>query len=112
MNKSTILATLLILAASPCYVSAAWDGITSGQIHSINVTSGENYGFRVTLSGAPKLCGNTHSWAYLNESQSNYQTFVSVILAAKMSNKQVILYTNKETTSGQEYCRIGYLGLN
>ncbi len=112
MKKFNILSSFFLSIIFSLNVSAAtWDGTESGQVHSVNVASGENYGFRVTLSGAPKLCGNAHSWAYLNESQSNYQTFVSVLLAAKMSDKRVTLYTTKETTSGNEYCRIGYVDL-
>ncbi len=91
--------------------SAAWDGVVSGGIGTIDVTAGENYGFRLTLKGVPKLCGNSHNWAYLNESDSNYKTFVSVLLAARMSKSPVFVYTNKEKLSGNDYCHIGYIGL-
>ncbi|GAB1623977.1 hypothetical protein AAOGI_40270 [Agarivorans albus] len=92
-------------------VFAAWDGVTVGKISSLDVTSGNNYGFRINLKGAPKLCGNNHTWAYVNESHSNYKTYVSVLLAAKMADKEVVLYTNQEQKSGANYCSIGYLVL-
>ncbi|MBA6233639.1 MULTISPECIES: hypothetical protein [unclassified Colwellia] len=90
---------------------ASWDGTVAGKINSIDVAPGQNYGFRVSLINSPKLCGNNHTWAYLNESDSNYKTFVSVLLAAKMADKQVVLYTNHENSSGQSYCHIGYMVL-
>ena len=111
MKKMTQLFTLITFGILSPNVHAAWDGITTGKIHTISVAGGENYGFRITLSGTPKLCGNTHTWAYLNESHSNYQTFVSVLLAAKMADKKVTLYTTKEVPSGNEHCRNGFIGL-
>jgi hypothetical protein len=102
---------LLLLLISSTNVYAAWDGIIAGKINAIDIAPGQNYGFRVSLTNSPKLCGNSHTWAYLNESDSNYQTFVSVLLAAKMADKQVVLYTNIENASGQGYCHIGYISL-
>lgn len=86
MFKSTkfFLFSLLLLSTNAL---AAWDGTVSGKISSINVTGGENYGFRVSLANSPKLCGNNHTWAYLNESDSNYKTYISVLLAAKWQIK-------------------------
>jgi hypothetical protein len=89
----------------------AWDGIIEGQIQGIDVAPGENYGFRVSLKNSPQMCGNAHAWAYLNESDSNYKTFVSVLLAAKMAEKTVTIFTTKETNSGNNYCHIGYVAL-
>ena len=111
MTKFTkyLLLPLLILSTN---VFGAWDGTVSGKISSINVTGGQNYGFRISLANSPKLCGNNNTWAYLNESDSNYKTYISVLLAAKMADKNVVVYTNQEKTSGQSYCHIGYIVLN
>lgn len=88
----------------------AWDGNVSGKIYSVDVTGGENYGFRVSLdNGSKALCGNNHKWAYVNESFSNYQTYVAVLLAAKMAEKTVVLYTNQRGSNG--YCEIGYISI-
>lgn len=106
--KNIILICLLSFSLN---AFASWDGSVLGEVATIDVADGENYGFRIGLKGAPKLCGNEHNWAYLNESDSNYDTFVSVLLAAKMSNSQVIIYSRKEVTSGNGYCHIGYIGL-
>lgn len=97
---------LLLVAFFSCTI-LAWDGSVAGKIHSIEVTQGNNFGFRITLEGAPKFCGNENSWAFLNELDSNYQTYVSVLLAAKAAKLDVIIYSTRENVSG--YCRIGHI---
>ncbi len=103
---------ILLICASYSSTITAWDGMVTGKIQSVDVAPGQNYGFRITLVNTPQLCGNAHAWAYLNDTDSNYETFVSVLLAAKMSDKNVTIYTNKETVSGNNYCNIGYIVLN
>lgn len=109
MKKYSVLILLVIF---PFKAFAAWDGTVSGKINVIHVTGAENYGFRVSIAGKTTLCGtkadgsNTESWAYLNKSDSNYLTYVSVLLAAKMAASSVTLYMNK---ASNEYCRIGYI---
>lgn len=99
------LFVLLFVSMSP----SAWDGAISGKIDDIHITGGGNYDLRVLLEGRPKLCGNTMDWAYINESDANYQSYLSVILSAKMSDRIVTLHTTREQTSGNGYCKIGYL---
>ena len=91
---------------------AVWDGNVSGLVSQIEVTDGTNYGFRVYLSGNPKLCENDHSWAYLNNSDSNYNTYVAVLLAAKAAKQTVRLYTNRKDQSATGYCHIGFIVVN
>ena len=93
------------------YAANAWHGDARGNIYRIDVNNGENYGFRVYIKGNKPLCGNEHTWAYLNESDSNYETYVSVLLAARFADKPVTSYSNKETKSGKYYCHIGYISL-
>lgn len=85
----------------------AWDGQVQGKISYIEVTGGNNYGFRVTLKNGPALCGNSHKWAYVNESDSNYQVYVSTLLAAKHAGTAVRLHTTQ--TGSQGYCHIGHV---
>lgn len=59
----------------------------------------------------PKLCGNQFDWAFLNETDSNYKTFVSVLLAAKASQMSVTLHTNRTGGLDSGYCQIGYLSV-
>lgn len=66
-----------------------WDGAVTGRVLQIDVPEAEGYGFRVKLGGEPELCGNTRTWAYLNKSSSNYDTYVGVFLSAKMAKKAV-----------------------
>ncbi|AQS38156.1 hypothetical protein Sps_03009 [Shewanella psychrophila] len=110
--KYLVVFFTLLLALLWTLDTQAWDGAVIGQVNTIDVTHGKNYGFRVTLEGAPKLCGNDSGWAYLNDDDSNYQIFVSVLLAAKMSGTTVRLYTNQEKTSGNDYCHIGYISVS
>lgn len=89
--------------------SIAWDGMIYGKVRAIHVTGHNNYDLRIELEGSPKLCGNEHQWAYLNQSDSNYQTFSSVLIAANLANKNITIYTNQEKTSGNNHCHIGYI---
>lgn len=107
----TKLSVFLFLSLLFTQSALAWDGNVTGKIYEIDVTAAESYGFRVYLEGLPALCGNTNNWAYLNKSSSNYQTFVSVLLAANMAGRSVTLYTTKETLSGNDFCTIGYVTL-
>jgi hypothetical protein len=109
--KVVLLVTFFILSFFMSHYCHAWDGAVSGEVAVIDVAPGNNYGFRVTLKEGKKLCGNTHTWAYLNDNDSNYQTFVAVMLAAKMSSSSVVIYSNQEKTSGNNYCHIGYISV-
>jgi len=101
---------LFIVAFLISVHSNAWDGSVSGKIHTVDVTGGNNHGFRISLDGGTvKFCGNDYNWAYLNETDSNYQAYVAVLLAAKMAEKIVTIYTNK--AGDNEYCHIGYIGM-
>jgi len=103
-----LLGSFLLLLAMGAY-SGSWDGATTGKIVEFDVTGGNNYGFRISLKGLPKLCGNQHNWAYINESDSNYKVYVSALMAAYTAGKTVTVYTKKESRSGKGYCHIGYI---
>ena len=90
---------------------AVWDGYERGKIVRVDVTGATNYGFRIWLEGHPKMCANidpsnTANWAYLNETDSNYQIYISVLLSAKAMGKDVTVYTKKGSNG---YCKIGYI---
>lgn len=111
MSHKQRLICLAFLALSSHNV-VAWDGMTNGHIRTIDVTGGNNYGFRVSLEGGPPLCGNSHTWAYINETDSNYQTYVAVLLAAKAAKQSVTLYTNRQNNASDGFCHIGYISVN
>lgn len=83
----------------------AWDGTVSGQISQIDVTAAEGQALRVYIAGVSSICGNSISWAYLNESDSNYKVYVAAALAAKAAGDPVTLYTTRDAAG---YCKLGY----
>jgi hypothetical protein len=101
--------TLVLLFCS--FTALAWDGAVAGKVAVIDVTGGDNYGFRISLEGNPSLCGNGNTWAYINQSDSNYQTYAAVLLAAKLAQKDVTVYSVQESISGKGYCKMGYISL-
>ncbi len=106
MKNLLAIALLLI----PSVVFGAWDdgtAVKSGVISRIDVTTGTNYGFRVYLDGDPVMCRGGDRWAYLNETDSNYSVYISVLLAAKATGSTVTIYSN--TLSGSTHCNIGYI---
>ena len=91
MIKKLILGIVFILSSASAFAF----NVPQAKITYIEIQSGENYGFRVYLEGSPAMCdAGTKDWAYINESHSNYNTFVSALLAAKMSQTEVIIYAN------------------
>ena len=100
--------SIAIMALIPS-LAFSWDGVNSGKINTIEVTAGENFGFRISLVGGAALCGTEHRWAYINQSASNYQTYVAVLLAAKMAEKSVSVFTVKRGANG--YCEIGHISV-
>lgn len=101
----------LLLTFFTTQAFAAWDAVTTGTIAQIDVTSGNNYGFRISLKNSPQLCANEHRWAYLNENDSNYNVYVSVLMAAKAANQTVIVFTNRKDNSPTGFCHIGYIAV-
>lgn len=89
-------------------VAHAWDGTVNGTINSLESTGAGNYPFRVTMVGAPALCGNANTWAYLSDADRNYKVNVALLLSAKAQGRTVILYANQDTNS---YCQIGYIAM-
>ncbi len=90
-----------------CISAQSWASETTGLIERIDVKPANNYGFKVYLTGLPALCGNALSWAYLSEGESNYSTYVSVILAAKMAALPITVIADE--VSG--YCHISQITL-
>ena len=98
--------TGIIFSVLSFFSSGATYDPKTGYIQQIDVTSGNNLGFRILLKGVDFECGNGSRQAYLNESDSNYQTFVSVLLAARMAKAKVRIY-NAEGAS--QNCKITYV---
>ena len=104
--RKIVLATassVLLWAVSD--IARAWDGAPYGEISVIEVTHGQNYGFRVWFSNGASMCTSGAKWAFLNESDSNYKIYVANLMLAKALGKPVALYT---VTEGP-YCHIGHM---
>jgi hypothetical protein len=100
-------AALLLTATTP---ALAWDGAVTGKIAQLDVSAaGENYGFRVTLVGAPTVCTGGVGWAAINTSATNYQATGSLLELAYSLGKVVTIYTTKDANN---YCVIGYVSLS
>src|ERR1043165_8456819 len=98
---------LLLLSIFGSIPAFAWDGIVSGTVLGFDVTAGNNFGFRVYLNGVTSMCGNSINWAYLNEGDSNYKSYVAAVMMAKAQGSSVFIYT----TQVNGYCQIGHLGV-
>ena len=97
-----------MLACLSCVLSAqAWDGTYVGTVSQVDVTDSGNFGLRVYLSSGVTMCGTSNYWAYLNSTDSNYNTYVAAIVMAKATGAQLTLFT----TQVNGYCHIGYLTL-
>lgn len=96
---------LLIATSTP---AGAWDGVMSGKISTVEVATGGNLSLRVHLDIPPNngVCGGAYGLAYLNESDSNYQLFSSLITTAFAMSKQVVIYLIRDANG---YCKIGHL---
>ncbi|MFL0801186.1 MAG: hypothetical protein K6L80_12095 [Agarilytica sp.] len=94
---------ILLVTSFPVY---SWDGNKTGKIGRIQITAAGNYGFRVSLTDLTPLCGGTADWAYVEKDDSNYETYLSGLLAAKFSKTDVTLFTNRQPNN---YCKIGHI---
>jgi hypothetical protein len=105
----TIRKALAVAGACFIFVNAhAWDGSTAGVPGGLEVTGAGNFGFRVSLASPVPMCGpSTPGWAYVEPTDSNYSTYVAVILMAKSHGTSVTVYTIRDANG---YCRIGHLG--
>lgn len=100
MKKITIVLALLFVMVGS---SLGWDETISGKISMVEVTNGENLGFRVHING--KFGG------YLNESDSNYKAYLATLLSAMQGKNSVTLYTNKRNISGGTYNHIEHVNV-
>ena len=101
---TALLAALLSMLLSQ--TADAWDGAINGMPGVIEVTDGANYGFRVWLTTGAAMCGNSNGWVYLLSSDSNYNTYVAVILMARAQGTNLTFLSNRD---GNGYCHLQHL---
>lgn len=95
----------LCLSLVTTMTASAWDGAVGGRVVSFEVTHGTNYAFRIYLEGGAAMCSGGATWAFVNESDSNYKVYVATLMLAKAQGSQVTVYSDREGA----YCRIGHL---
>lgn len=83
----------------------AWDGVASGKITSLEVTDNANYGLRVTITPVGNMCPGGPTWAYLSEGDSNYRAYLAVLIAARINESNVTVYS--QSINGK--CHIGHI---
>ncbi len=100
---------VMVMGGLVAFQANAWDGIVSGAVAGFDVTSGQNYGFRVYLAGATSYCGATppYDFAYINEADSNYKSYAAALMMAKVEGSLVTLHLMREGGA----CKIGYLAV-
>jgi hypothetical protein len=99
-----IVAVAAIGWAAPVFASS---GVNSGGIENTFVASSTDFtqspgNFLVTLGGLSTLCPG-HGFAYLLETDSNYETLWSTLENARYSMEHVYVYW---TTDASGYCHI------
>jgi hypothetical protein len=99
---------LLVLAMAPVAVALAFDGFVQGRIGTLEITSGDNFAFRVHMVPETAMCGNQYTYAYLNEADSNYKVYVAAIIAARQAGDQVQIYTALDSSA---HCKIVHLAV-
>ena len=94
------LAALFIGAAVSCgSLHAQGYPVVSGQVDSLYAAQGNNYGFRVYLTGVSTVCVGGGGWAYTNASDDNYKVYVSTLTTAFALGKPVSM--TMELINGQ-----------
>lgn len=99
------LSALMLVGMKPAL--AQWAGVSQGTVSQFDVTGAANYSFRVYINGTTNMCGSGSNWAYLNEADGNYKTYVAAIMMAKAQGNTVTIYTYRVN----DYCQIGYVAV-
>jgi len=68
---------------------------TAGKILRVEIREGD---LRLLFEGTPALCGNGTNWAYASRFKPNYDSFLSTLLAAKMAEKGITLYSTVDAS--------------
>ena len=65
----------------------------SGVIQRIEVFDENNYAFRIRFEGNPKMCSIGEDWAYIESTNSNYNTKVDALMTAFATGATVYIFT-------------------
>lgn len=106
--KKLIFSISLILLSVSSY-GVPFDGSAKGKLGLVEVSGELPYSFMVRLTdGGAAMCGaNTTKWAYVSHDDPNYSAFISVLLATKLADKTVDIYSRNVIG---DKCKIVHLG--
>lgn len=96
------LATLIFTTTVLTAIASSGISKKDGQIEQLQFVSG-HMSLRVTLTGAPRMCGSEWTYGFLDEKDVNYQAIVSALLSARASRAPVEIYSRQDASG---YCRI------
>jgi hypothetical protein len=97
-----LLLVLLSLGATSSALADAY-----GKVGSISVVNAGNMPFRVSLVGIDHICPTiSDNWAYLNEYDASYKSWMATLIAARVSDTYVSLQTSLDSNSR---CRINLI---
>ncbi|MBF0312954.1 MAG: hypothetical protein HQK52_06035 [Oligoflexia bacterium] len=114
--KSSLMVIVFVfstLIVNP--IAFSWDEVSVGKITGLDVAPSGNYGLRVYLD-VPNAsnCGfdrngpqaGAGTWFYMEESDSNYKSYLALLTLAFAAQKSVALHATKD-----KGCHIGYIGV-
>lgn len=106
-RKCLSLIVVLLLSTLASFQASAYDGTANGKIGQIDVTDNSNFGVRVYMAGYPTMCTGGGNFAYLYNTDSNFNVYVASLITAKAMGSPVTIQSY--TVSG--YCHIAYLAV-
>ncbi|MEO7496585.1 MAG: hypothetical protein ABIT83_11445 [Massilia sp.] len=105
-NLKDLLLGILLIVSAP--IASAWDGVQTGKLIRVDVTAGDNFGLRIFLADVGTMCSGGPSWAFLNDTDSNYKTYLAILMLAKMQGNSVTVFSTQENG----FCRLGYISVS
>jgi len=94
--------TFTIFTISSISFAQAFETKT-GVIQSLQVFGENNFAFRIRLEGVSEMCSLGENWAYVESTDSNYQTKVSVLMSAFAMGAPITVYTE---ASSRNHCHL------
>jgi len=102
---SALFASVLAVSSMVATPMAYATDNAVGTIATMDVTAGSNYALRVSLTGGATMCTGGPSWAYLNDTDSNYKVYAAALMLAKAQGTRVTVYSLLENG----YCHIVFI---
>jgi len=82
-RKNLSLIVVLLSSTLASLQASAYDGTANGKISQIDVTDNSNFGVRVYMAGFPTMCTGGSNFAYLYNTDSNFNVYLANLMLAK-----------------------------